>query len=310
MSFVKRFKSGKGMTLIELLITLSIISTMSVVITTMFVNINNIQVKSTVSKEIQEELYILMEKVVQDIRNNSIDYRGYYVYNGPYSSLGESARYGGPLDSTSNKSYIGIPNPFPTGGDILQPAPNFFDNIDVDQPVKSEEILLLIDNTGKHRIKYRLHDPDGVGGAMPTMLMKSEQTYSNDILKECHAFPEFDSIAPYNQEFHGSHNWNPLFVNPDFCWTLDEDYLVTENAGYIPISSPNIELTNLNFLFHVHKSPYKIYEEDVVQRHPMVTLQMAGKYKEDVQMAGKAPELILQTTVSSRNYDEPEWSTL
>jgi len=302
-------KQNKGLTLIELLITLLLVSVVTVLSTFMFINIRNIQVKGIVRKEIQEELYVLMEKIVQDVKNNTLDYRGYYVYNGAYAALGENARYGGDSLTTSNKSYINIPVAFPTGGNVALPAPNFFNNGNPAEEIKSEEILLLLDNTGKKRIKYTIMDPDDTG-ELTMALMKSEQIYSNDTTNTCHSFPELNPANTSDLSVNGSQDWNPLFTNPDFCWTLDEGYDILNNQGYIPISSPNIEITYLRFYFHVHKSPFKVYEEDEVQLHPMVTILLSGRHKESDSVVGTIPELSLQTTISSRNYDEIEWSTL
>jgi prepilin-type N-terminal cleavage/methylation domain-containing protein len=289
-----KFKVNRGMTLIELLVSLSILATIGITLTSMFVNINNIQVKSTVKEEIQEELRSLMELIVQDLRNNAIDFRGYYIMNGPHASLGEHSY------TDSNLSYIGFPIAFPTGGDILNPAPNF---LDMD---KSEDILLLLSFDGKGRTKYRRGDPDGAGD-LPNALMMSKQVYSRT--GTCNSMPEIDLPTGYM----GSHDWNPLFPDPDFCWVLEPEYNDSAEPlyGYLPISNPAVSIADLEFFFHVHKSPFKVYEEDAVQLQPMVTIKLTGTYaNSSVIMAGNVPELTIQTTVTSRNYEEPEWSTI
>ncbi len=276
----------------ELLVSLTILATLSVTLTNMFVNINSIHVKSTVKEQIQTELRNLVELIVQDIRNYAVDYRGYYVMNGPHASMGELNK------DASNRSYVGIPLPFPTGGDILNPAPNFLNND------KSEEILLLLSNDGKKRVKYRLGDPDGPGD-FPNALMISKQVYSDTGI--CSEMPEL--ADPYNS----SHSWNTVSPDPDFCWVQEENYDVVADPlfGYLPVSSPEIEITEMEMFFHVHKSPFKVYEEDEIQLQPMVTLKLTGTYaNSQVITAGTVPELTIQTTITSRNYEDPEWSTI
>jgi len=275
-----------GLTLLELLISLSILASVGVLVTSVFVNIKNIETKSIVKKEIQEEVRNLMERMVQDIRNHSIDFRGYYVLNGPHVLLGENTR------DDSNLSYMNLPTTFPSGGDVLNPAPAFFD-ID-----KRENILILLSNDGKSRIKYMIADPDG-GGSKPNALMISKQTYSN--FGTCHDLPEL--------AYDSSHSWNTSVDDPDYCWQLDSDYPINPNFGYLPISSPETNISELEFSFNVHKSPFKVYEEDKVQYQPMITIKLTGRLANESSVIGNVPELTIQTTVTSRNYIEPDWST-
>lgn len=281
-------KSNKGLTLIELLVTLSILAVLSVVVINMYININNVQVKSTVRKETQEELRDLLEKIAQDVKNSSVDYRSYYILNGPHATLGEATK------TDSNLSYIGIPNPFPTGGDALNPAPNFLAND------KNEDILILLNPNGTERIKYRLGGAGVAGVGMPSSLMKNEQEYSTT--GQCHDLPEVS--------YDGSHSWNSLYTDPDHCWVQKTEYPYgATTLGYLPLSSPKITISALKFFFRIHKSPFKVYEEDAVQRQPMVTIKISGKYTQSEGVIGGVPEITLQTTITSRNYEEITWQT-
>ena len=71
-------KAKKGLTLIELLVSIGLFSTVSILALTVFVNITRIQGRIALENAIYEDARFMMERITRAVRNNAIDYEEYF----------------------------------------------------------------------------------------------------------------------------------------------------------------------------------------------------------------------------------------
>lgn len=104
-------------------------------------------------------------------------------------------------------------------------------------------------------------------------------------------------------------------------WRLHVDFDTPDGGEtdfpFLPISPPSIEITELKFFVSPIEDPYKAFNEDDVeiQVHPNVTVILTAQVSQDTLLrfpTDSPPSVTLQTTVSSRIYDNVDipFSTL
>lgn len=74
----KIFKKSRGLTLVEILVAVSLFSTVGLMALTVFINITRIQGRLSLENAIYEDARFMMERISRSIRNNAIDYEEYF----------------------------------------------------------------------------------------------------------------------------------------------------------------------------------------------------------------------------------------
>jgi len=74
----KNFKKSRGLTLVEILVAVSLFSTVGLMALTVFINITRIQGRLALENAIYEDARFMMERISRAIRNNAIDYEEYF----------------------------------------------------------------------------------------------------------------------------------------------------------------------------------------------------------------------------------------
>jgi type II secretory pathway pseudopilin PulG len=83
------FKCQKGLTLIELLVSISLFTAAGLLVVTLFINIIRIQGRLNLENAIYEDGRFMMERISRATRNNTIDYEEYFN-----KAISASNRYG------------------------------------------------------------------------------------------------------------------------------------------------------------------------------------------------------------------------
>ncbi len=72
------FKKSRGLSLVEILVAVSVFSTVGLMALTVFVNITRIQGRLALENAIYEDARFMMERISRSIRNNAVDYEEYF----------------------------------------------------------------------------------------------------------------------------------------------------------------------------------------------------------------------------------------
>ena len=89
----KLLKKSRGLTLVEILVAVSLFSTVGLMALTVFINITRIQGRLSLENAIYEDARFMMERISRSIRNNAIDYEEYFN-KGVNSANGYGKLYG------------------------------------------------------------------------------------------------------------------------------------------------------------------------------------------------------------------------
>ena len=79
---MKTTKDQKGFTLAEVLVTVGIFAIVSMVSSSIFINVNNLQQQSGNLQRLQNEGRYLLEKIAKEIRGRELDYRSTILFEG------------------------------------------------------------------------------------------------------------------------------------------------------------------------------------------------------------------------------------
>lgn len=340
---MKRFSPHRrpgGFTIIELMVSLSVLTLMSLGAARIYLNYTATSRDLKASNLVYQEARFLMERIVREVRQNAIDYEQYWNQNVfiPYIKGGtgnyvdyycaygmfftDSGPDGAPLSYDDNDS-TGLRNP-ELGAMI--PAPS-------QAVAPMEEELYLINISGNERTIITRVDVDqegSTGNPIGTVALNKMigVDYGTDKINAADPYgtgsPDPISCPPDERENDGLiDTW---ICHPDFeniCKTDVElsNGLCTSETGhevindpddpdysFINISPNSLNIVDLRFIISPQDDPWKAYNIDEIQFQPSVTIQMTAQANPKIVTltGGDAapPSITLTTTVSTRNYDE------
>lgn len=322
----------KGFTLIELMVSLVILSMLSLFGGRIYLNYTNASRDLKATNLINEEARFLMERIVKEIRQNSIDYEEYFNHNVVIPS-GVAGGYGGNYCAYSaffyddNGESIGTRN-------FTQEFTTYAAISDTSAIHQIEHELYLINISGNTRtfIKRIVRDVNGddIGKiSMVKMIGKdfgedgiNSQDSTNGLLPGHNISCDSDALQDYRERDGKIDTWH---CDPDYPCKEDEDitsvldsacdgytHLVVDDPtsddySFIDISPNAINIIDLKFMIAPADDPWKAYNMKEIQMQPHITIQMTAEANPkllDTTNKDRPPSITLTTTITSRNYDE------
>jgi|GEM_PF-1088051 len=311
-----------GFTLVEMLIAASIFTLAMVVITTAGANLYQNHKRQVARDTLYQESRALMDRLVTEVRDNTVDFDEYFNHLatdlGGGGSLGD---YGDYYRGYLHQFFYVSPPPSgsapcPELG-LNDPARYAYAAAD---PCRAQQV-----NEGYFSTRADANnannDPviSALGGVnlQNELYLLSGNGQHKTIIKR---LPEISDIAQIamlqldlkDQYLNSSIDSGTLQEGNDGyydCWANGTDF---PNREFIPISPPTITVTELKFFVSPLDDPHKAFNESDsnVQAQPSVTIvlttKVAAAQAKRFHGEDNPPELTLETTVSSRIYDNVE----
>ena len=320
----------KGFTLIELMVSLIILTMLALFAGRLYLNYLNTSRDLKAANLVQEEARFLMERLVREVRQNGIDYEAYFnqnVVGGGYGAnycsydafFYDSGPDSDPVTWEDNES-TGLRNP-----ELSATTYGSATSLEAVQAIEDE--LYLINMAGDERTLLSLVEKDagGVPIGRVAMLKMEGKDFGNDHINSEDSHNGDDppdlSCEPDERENDGLvDTW--LCVDGFPCDRKHTIYSLTSCEGYahvavnnpanpdhsfIDISPSAINIVDLKFMISPTDDPWKAYNIDGVQIQPHVTIQFtaeANPYMINLGNDGHVPSITLTSTVTARNYDE------
>jgi len=297
----KRGRKARGFTLAEALIAASIFTIVSVIGTTIFVNVIRIQNRIMLENQIYEDGRFLMERVAREIRHNTVDYEEYYReacreehkaagincdtltygdYYGRYAAhfynpgtdggFG-SVAVGGIVDKSSLDINTGE-NPYTDLGSDPDRAtavcdedfyPNYTTTVCTDPSWHEHEQLFLINSDGdqKTMVASQLINLSPVEYGVAMLRLDGEDEDNDGIVESWH-----DDIAG---EYRCAEDFNcpspPFSIDPANPSMHIEESLESLTFpiydGFVPITPLRTNVTSLKFFIAPLEDPRKAFAE-------------------------------------------------
>ena len=317
----KFLRSSSGFTLIELLIAIVIMVIAVGTISATSVNLYRGYKRQAANNNLYEESRVLLERLSRETMVRTVDYDEYFDhlstakggminpavvsekppdYGKFYREYSRRFQYIAPpeniFDFNNPQRYELDPTDpqfpqdtnegfFSTGGDNLIGNDNAgFTALGGSDP---QTELYLISPDGKEKTIFKLLSSGQIG----TLVLDLQEQY--------------DNTKPLDEK----HRATDGFYD---SWTPASDFTNAVDGMFIPISPPDITISNLKFFIAPGDDPRKEFtSNDPAQRaHPNVTIIFTASVASSVaaQFTGEGiiPSITLETTVSSRLYDNVE----
>ncbi|MFA5828876.1 MAG: prepilin-type N-terminal cleavage/methylation domain-containing protein [Candidatus Gracilibacteria bacterium] len=329
----QKIAQKKGFTLVEVLLASFIFTIVGLIAVTIFVNVLRIQKRISLENSLYEDARFMMERISREIRANAVDYEEYYnklvatdktygetygCYANRFYQPGDKGngnfKYGSPICSNP-PAELGKPDCIidqdsqdtPTGQNPyagLQKAAdsaNAFCDENLQSPVacnstlNSQPQLYLINPQGTEKTILALKTitlADGSPINALSLLRLAGKDTNNDGIDDDWASCSSDFNCP-----QGTALEDTLTAN------ISAPYI-----GFVPISPLRSDITSLEFIVAPLEDPRKAYAETTpdVQQQPHVTVLLTVKPSttETQNYSGDIPSITLQSTVTSRVYNE------
>lgn len=350
-----------GFTLIEVVIASTIFTIVGVIGVTVFVNIIRIQRRITLENAIYEDGRFMMERLVREIRENTVDYEEYYRDDMTRNNVGgqPTPSFGQKYGCYASRFF----NPGTTDGDAQNDSLGTKCNDALNTPIenspgcainkntidKNTGVNPYLGNVGNHNshdanascdnfnngdgncippagsinpayVHDKLFLIDGKGAVKTFFALKKNPNNSPQnesslaILKLVGKDENTDGIVETwvkNGQPLCSDKFDCVFpLGSGLASTLSSGAPADLYKGFVPISPLRTEIVDLKFYVSPIEDPRKAFNEsdpaDAILQQPHVTVVMNLKPSrtESKNFAGDPPVVTLQTTVSSRVYNE------
>ncbi len=301
-------KLSKAFTLIEVLIAITIFSFVVMFSLYLYVDTVHNDEKLSFERELYEEARFTLERVVSEFRNGTIDYAEYW-------NMSHTGACEADLDGSGEVNFYEQSNYGRYGNCYQFYAASFFDTNqnsehafyktvggrkvalehqgenDADAIDGWQEELYIINANGNRKTILRKRANDGI--------RKCEDI---DYANEENAYCRLEMLEMVGQDIDVDGKVD--------TWVCDDDFggdTCTPDDSFRPISTPNIDITDLKFFIAPIEDPYKAYEEDIdnyLQPHVSIIFSSRTPQRRAINLRGKAPNITLQTTISARVYEE------
>lgn len=341
---LRRIRERKGFTLVEVIVASSVFVAVSIIGVTVFVNVMRIQRRIILENAIYEDARFMIERIARDIRYNTIDYEEYYraaegtllhgenfgcyaerFYNpGSDTVIGALCNDATPLVpgcvvnkntldvNTGQNPYIQDPPIASTAANALCDQPNHGDiNCSLgssEYSVEQSQLFLInpegTEKTyiGRKQVNSLPPDPEH---AVALLKLTGQDNDKDGIAEDWYDVPPASDYEPF---------CSAGFDCPAATITnLDDNLDGTEGGvyqGFVPFTPLRTDVTQLRFYISPVEDPRKAFAETItteeIQQQPHVTVVMTVKpaVSELQGFAGDPPEVTIQTTITSRTYNE------
>lgn len=322
------WKNSKGFTLIELSVSLVILTMLALFSGRLYLNYTDTSRDLKAANLVQEEARFLMERIVREVRQNSIDYEEYFNQNIVGGNYGEN------YCAYNSFFYDSGPDNDPaTWGDndstgLRNPEMEVFYALASHEAVRPiENELYLINVAGDERTVLTRVEKDAGGvdiGKMAMLQMVGKDLGVDGIDSQDSYIGQLahnDFCDQDDREGDGLvDTWH---CAPGFPCKIDEPIAGTGgcdgythllvnnpadvNHSFIDLSPSAINIVDLRFMVTPTDDPWKAYNIDSIQIQPHVTIQFtaeANPYMINLGNGDRVPSITLTSTVTARNYDE------
>jgi prepilin-type N-terminal cleavage/methylation domain-containing protein len=288
---LKKIQKPAGFTLIELVVASSLFAILITLVASVTVNFYNIQRRQKISNELYGETRFLLERIIKEAREGTIDFEEYYSRSsdGPQNQgYGEAVReyenrfyYYTDASSRKNEFFFDTKADADIGND--NPSASALGDGNFEQ-----KELYLLSGDGRTKTIFKLIgnglDDDQNG----TIDDGTEQDSGQEIL----AMAKMQVVDSNNDGSFDS-------------WAADPRFESTSGElEFISITHPSMEIANLRFIVSPLEDPRKAIAEDdrSIQVQPHVTIILETRVASDKasSIIGSTPSITLQTMVSSR----------
>jgi len=310
-------KISRAFTLIEILIAISIFSFVAVSAVYLYVDTVHNDEKISFERELYEEARFTLERIVSEFRAGTVDYTEYWNMshtgsceadlNGDGTSEGqdyEDAYYGGG-NGTYGSCYQFYSASFYATNSDGDPA--FFSNYkgkkialehkgtngptNAIEGAQDELYIINAEGTRKTILRRRENDGTDCSDINDAYLATHENAYCRlELLR----------LDGRDTDTDGKID----------TWVCDNDFGGEDcvpKDSFRPISTPNIDITDLKFFIAPVEDPYKAYSESIdnyLQPHVTIMFSSRTPARRTVNMRGNVPNITIQTTVSARVFEE------
>ncbi len=309
--------SRAGFTLIELIIALGILTMIGIFAGNLYLNYTANAKQLQAANTVYEEGRFLMEKIVREIRMNTIDYEEYFnqstdppgelggnycLYDQDFYTEGDDGVMG-----TRDDESLGRRNP--DNGHVAPLAEMIQGNLYLINPEGDRRTYIsLVDGNieisklvgqdfGQDHINA-LDSYNGLKTSHPSCVPDDGEgdglidTWQCDPDYPCNREIEIESPTVF-----GCLGYGDRIVNdPD-----DPDH------SFVDFTPASIDIVDLKFILNPEDDPWKAYQVDEVQIQPYVTVQMTVA-ADPKQVTGineaSPPQVTLTSTITTRNVEE------
>ncbi len=301
----------KGFTIAELMIATTVLALLITFAGAIYNNFFGTVRNLKAANQVYDESRFSMDRISKEIRNGTIDYEEYYNQKTNFYGYGVNKTYGQNYCQYSRQFYSLGPDGIPgtlddenTGVRNPDAAPPLgrLDTVTgeyVPDPIQNQ--LFLIDINGRNRTYIkRIVKTDGTGRIGILKLVGEDwgidhnpnnaDEGQNDGLIDTWICAEGFNCCP---------SANPA------CQPGDEDYAMSDES-FVDITPAALDIVDLKFIIAPMDDPRKAYNEQDEQIQPHITIKLTVKASKttSAQLTGKAPNIILESTLSARAYNE------
>jgi len=317
---------------VELVVALVILAFITLFATTIFLNYTQRTRELKAANLVYEEGRYLMGRLMNEIRQNTIDYEGYFNQNVMNGALGQNfcaydqVFYTPSFDEvigTSDDESLGMrdPDALFQGNPITAPLIN-----------PQQDNLFLINQEGNQRVYFtrieRKFDDDPLGKLGLLKLVGKD--FGDD---QINGFDSYNGLNASNPLCQPDPRENDGLIDTWQCdsdFNCDEEILApninvdlmpgcdgyihqayndieSEFHSFVDISPNAVNLVDLQFTLHPEDDPHKAYRVDELQIQPYITVQMTLEANPKLASGldpEKLPTITLTSTASTRNYVE------
>ncbi len=323
----------KGFTIIELMVSLMVLSLISLFSANIYLNFTSSSRDIKAGNLVYEEARFLMERIVREVRQNTIDYEEYFNKNVmiPYNfaTISETGSYGDNYCGYSaffyddNGESIGTRN---LTQDPLYAVTAPSGNASAITPIENELYLINISGN-KKTILTRVEKQDGdetIGKV--AMLRMIGKDFGEDGINGRDSYNNGSNgafCATDDRENDGLiDTWH---CDPDYPCKTDEDiesdtvlfcegytHLAVNNPSdpdhsFVDISPNALNIVDLKFMIAPEDDPWKAYNMISAQIQPHITIQLTAEANPkliDTSAEAHLPSITLTSTITTRNYNE------
>lgn len=322
---MKIIKTNKGFTLIEILVALGILTMIGIFTTTIYLNYSARARDLKASNLVYEEGRLLMEKIVREVRQNTVDYEEYFNTNVLENPLGQNyclydqifyeTGFDG-LIGTEDDESLGKRNPnIPKNNAPLEnPVQNnlFLINQEGNKRTYLTRVIKTVAGTdigkvgmvkliGKDFGDDHINADDSYNGKKDNNNLCAPDTHENDGLIDTWLCEEG---YPCNRETEIESN--TILGCSGFTDAIVNDPK-NPNHSLVDISPNALNIVDLKFIIVPEDDPHKAYKVNEVQLQPYITIQMTVEANPKLVSTinpDRIPRLTLTSTVTTRNSEE------
>ncbi len=312
----------KAFSLIELLVSITIAS---IVITLALGTVGSVyftQKRTDISQDFYAETRLLMEQIVQIVRNNTIDYDSYFVEVGPaqeecgnfaeaqldeavYDELGaennDVNRRSGLFDYES-VFYWDTDGDGEPDRNLGGYSPDLTGNDPCTQAFSGEQMALYVINGARtRRIKVQLGETEFVDKGRIKVAREIAMDDDGDLkVDRWVSNVKWDSLVSECVEDVAGGQATLGEKSEEFCESVHPETIVSPSS---------IDVQKLSFSLAPDRDPFLAFRNDDVQVHPHVFISLSAVLKDAVKYGivneGDVPKLSFQTSASSRVFGNP-----